>query len=263
MTSIAYERLHQNMKNLKLETIEEIVDNYLELASSENKSVVEILDHLFEEEYRSKNNSAIETRLRISGIPVKKTLDEFDISFQPSLDPAVINELRTLRFVHNAESLVLLGPPGTGKTHLAIGLAIEAIHKGFSVFYTTASTLLDKLKKAEQRGQLDKMLKTYAKYKLLVIDEIGYLPMQKEGAHMFFQLVSKRYEKVATIFTSNKPYGEWGEIMGDPVIAAATLDRILHHSTTVSIKGESYRLQARRRAGACAPITNEIPGGVS
>ena len=263
MTLFAYERMHQNMKNLKLETMEAIVDNFLELAASENKSVVEILDHLMEEEYRSKNSSAIETRLKISGLPVVKTLDEFDISFQPSIDPAIINELRTLKFVHNAECLAILGPPGVGKTHLAIGLGVEAIRKGFSVFYTTASALLDKLKKAEQRGQLDKMLKTFAKYKLLIIDEIGYLPMQKEGAHMFFQLVSKRYEKVATIFTSNKPYSEWGEIMGDSVIAAATLDRILHHSTTVSIKGESYRLQARKRAGACVPNTHETIGGIS
>jgi len=249
MGGLAYERLHANLEALKLDVMSSIADNYIELAAKEGKSMVEVLDHLLEQEVSSRNASAVETRLKLAGFPAKKTLEDFDLSYQPSIDKAVIEELRTLRFVHNAECVCLLGPPGVGKTHLAIGLGIEAARRGFSVYYTTAASLLDELRKAEQRDMLDRKLKTFGKYKLLIIDEIGYLPMKREGAHLFFQLVSRRYEKSSTIFTSNKPYSEWGEIMGDPVIAAATLDRILHHSTTVNIKGESYRLKTKRRTG--------------
>ena len=261
MDNLAYERLHANLKALNLNTIDTILDNHLEDAASEGKSITDVLDHLFEEEVKTRNSSAMETRMKLAGFPVKKTLEDFDFSFQPSIDPAVINELRTLRFVHNADSVCLLGPPGVGKSHVAIGLGVEAIRKGFSVYYTTASSLLDKLKKAEQRDQLDKKLRTYAKYKLLIVDEIGYLPMRREEAHLFFQMVSRRYEKASTIFTSNKTFSEWGEIMGDTVIAAATLDRILHHSTVISIKGESYRLRARRRVGIQSFPVKEATGG--
>jgi DNA replication protein DnaC len=257
---LAYERLHANLATLKLDVIASTMDSYLELAAKEGKSMVEVLDHLLEQETSSRNASAVETRLKLAGFPAKKTLEDFDLSFQPSIDKAVIEELRTLRFVHNAETVCLLGPPGVGKSHLAIGLGIEAARRGFSVYYTTAASLLDELRKAEQRDMLDRKLKTFGKYKLLVIDEIGYLPMKREGAHLFFQLVSRRYEKAATIFTSNKPYSEWGEVMGDPVIAAATLDRILHHSTTVNIKGESYRLRVRKRVGHAPPV-KEPAGG--
>jgi DNA replication protein DnaC len=261
MGGLAYERLHANLEALKLNVIGSIVDNYLELAAKEDKPAVEVLDHLLDEEVRARNASAVETRLKLAGFPARKTLDDFDLSFQPSIDPAVLEELRTLRFIHNAESVCFLGPPGVGKTHLAIGLGMEAASRGFSVYYTTASSLLDQLRKAEQRDGLDRKLKTFGKYKLLVIDEIGYLPMKREGAHLFFQLVSRRYEKASTIFTSNKPFSEWGEVMGDPVIAAATLDRILHHSTTVNIKGESFRLRARQRAGKPAPLAEAVAGG--
>ena len=260
MSGLAYERLHANLATMKLDVIDSTVDNYLELTTKEGKSMVEVLDHLLEQEVSSRNASAVETRLKLAGFPAKKTLEDFDLSCQPSIDKAVMEELRTLKFVHNAESVCLLGPPGVGKTHLAIGLGIEAARRGFSVYYTTAASLLDELRKAEQRDQLDRKLKTFGKYKLLIIDEIGYLPMNREGAHLFFQLVSRRYEKSSTIFTSNKPYSEWGEVMGDPVIAAATLDRILHHSTTVNIKGESYRLRVRKRAGH-APPAKESAGG--
>jgi DNA replication protein DnaC len=257
---LAYERLHANLATLKLDVVASTMDSYLELAAKEGKSMVEVLDHLLEQETSSRNASAMETRLKLAGFPAKKTLEDFDLSFQPSIDKAVIEELRTLRFIHNAETVCLLGPPGVGKSHLAIGLGIEAARRGFSVYYTTAASLLDELRKAEQRDMLDRKLKTFGKYKLLVIDEIGYLPMKREGAHLFFQLVSRRYEKAATIFTSNKPYSEWGEVMGDPVIAAATLDRILHHSTTINIKGESYRLRVRKRAGHAPPV-KEPAGG--
>jgi DNA replication protein DnaC len=260
MGGLAYERLHANLEALKLDVITSSMDSYLELASKEGKSMVEVLDHLFEQEVTSRNASAMETRLKLAGFPAKKTLEDFDLSYQPSIDKAVIEELRTLKFVHNAESVCLLGPPGVGKTHLAIALGIEAARRGFSVYYTTAASLLDELRKADQRDMLDRKLKTFGKYKLLIIDEIGYLPMKREGAHMFFQLVSRRYEKAATIFTSNKPYSEWGEVMGDPVIAAATLDRILHHSTTVNIKGESYRLRVRKRAGHAPPVKESVGG---
>ena len=255
---LAYQRLHANLGALKLNVAESIVDSYLESTAAEGKSTVEVLDYLLDQEVRARSSAAVEMRLKLSGFPVRKTLEEFDLNAQPSIDPRVIQELRTLRFVHNAENVIFLGPPGVGKSHLSLALGFEAIKAGFLAYYISATDLVRQLKRAAETDQLERQLKTYGRYALLIVDEIGYLPMEREGAHLFFQLVNRRYEKGSTIFTSNKPYSEWGEILGDAVIAAATLDRILHHSTTVNIKGESYRLLSRKRAGMPTP-TPSLP----
>ena len=246
---LAYERLHVNLEKLKLNTIATILDSYLEIAAKEGCSVTEILDHLLEEERCAKDASAIEHKMRFAGFPVRKTLAEFDFKFQPSVDKKIIKELTTMRFLHNTENVVFLGPPGVGKTHLAVGLGIEAIKVGHAVYFANASALVEKLKSASRKDKLDEKLRNLAKFKLIIVDEIGYLPFDTEGAHCLFQLVSKRYEKSSMMFTSNKSYGEWGQIFQDQVIAAAVLDRILHHCTTVNIKGNSYRLKDRRKYG--------------
>lgn len=247
--SLAYERLHVNLEKLKLNTIATILDSYLEIAAKEGYSVLEILDHLLEEERCAKEAAAIEYKMRFAGFPVRKTLDEFDFKFQPSIDKKVIKELATMRFLHNTENVVFLGPPGVGKTHLAVALGIEAVKAGHAVYFVNASTLVEKLKAVSRRDKLETKLRNLAKFKLIIVDEIGYLPFDTEGAHCLFQLVSKRYEKSSMMFTSNKSYGEWGQIFQDQVIAAAVLDRILHHCTTVNIKGESYRLKDRKKYG--------------
>ena len=187
--------------------------------------------------------------MKNEGFPVKKTLEEFDFEFQLSIDKKVIEDLATLRFVHNAENVVLLGPPGVGKSHLAIALGIEAVKAGISVYFTNTGNLIERLKLANREGMLEKKLRDLMKYKVLMIDEIGYLPFDEEGAHCLFQLISRRYEKCSTILTSNKSYGEWGEIFKDHVIAAAVLDRLFHHCTTINIKEESYRLKERKKQG--------------
>lgn len=249
MTNLAYERLHSNLIQLKLNTIGTILDNYLEIAAKEGKTTLEVIDYLIDQEKHAKDAISHETRMKLARFPIKKRLEEFDFDYQPSIDRNVISDLTTLRFIYNAENVVLLGPPGVGKSHLAIALGIEAVKGGFSVYFINAGILIERLKKANHEGLLEDRLRNLAKYKLLIIDEMGYLPFDSAGAHCFFQLVSKRYEKTSTIFTSNKSFGEWGEIFHDQVIAAAVLDRILHHCTTINIKGESYRLKERRKHG--------------
>jgi len=249
MSGLIYERLHHNLKLLKLTTFESILDNYLEIAAKDGKSFTEILDYLVDQEIQSKEARSQALRMRIGGFPFEKRLDEFDFKFQPSLDKAVIKEIASLRFIRNAENVVFLGPPGVGKTHLAIGLGIEAIEAGFKVQFANASNLVEKLEMADKEKKLDEKLRNLSKFHLLIIDEMGYLPFNDYGAHCFFQLISRRYEKAATIFTSNKSFGEWGDIFRDHVIASAILDRILHHCVTVNIKGDSYRLKERRRQG--------------
>lgn len=249
MTPLLLDQVHSHLTYLKLETIDAILDPTLERAMSEHLSPLETIGYLLEMEWKNRVNSTISTRMRYAGFPVKKRIDEFDFSFQPSIDPTLIRDLNTLRFIQQAENVVFLGPPGVGKTHLAIGLGITAIEAGFQVLFINASILIEKLKEAYRQDQLDRFLKKLAKPKLLIIDEIGYLPFDSAAAYCFFQLISRRYERTSTIFTSNKSFGDWGEIFQDHVIAAAILDRILHHCTTMNIKGDSYRMKDRKKNG--------------
>ena len=187
--------------------------------------------------------------LGIAKFPFVRTLDGFEFDAQPSLDPKQIRDLATCRWIANGDALLLLGPPGVGKTHLAVGLGREAVRLGFTVLFASATGLLTTLAKAHAEGRLEDRLAFYAKPKLLVIDELGYLPFERDAAHLFFQLVSRRYERGSLLVTSNRPVGEWGTTFGDPVVATAILDRLLHHSHVVTIRGDSYRLREKRRSG--------------
>lgn len=211
------------------------------------------LDSLFEAlscEWQGRKQKGSEARLAQARLPWLKTLEQFDFGFQLSIDRKVVRELSTLGFVGRAENVVLLGPPGVGKTHLAIGLAIKAAEVGHRVLFLTLEQLMSKLlKRASQENRLERQLQQLTYPKVLVLDEIGCLPLSREDASLLFRLVARRYEKASLILTSNKSFVDWGDIFSDAVPATATLDRLLHHSTTINIKGESYRLKSKRKAG--------------
>ena len=246
MGELVMERLRENLESLKMRNTLSILDNYLERAVSEKLNLVEVLDHIFDEEAKSKRKRAYEKQVQMSGFPIKKTLEDFDFSFQPSIDKRQIEELATMRFMENKENIVFLGPPGVGKTHLATALGLIAARHRFSTYYINCHQLIEQLKKAHFENRLPDRLKVLSKYRMLIIDEIGYLPMDMQGANLFFQLIARRYEKVSTVFTSNKTFSQWSEIFSDITIASAILDRVLHHCTVVNIRGESYRLKERK-----------------
>lgn len=243
--SVTYDRLVGNLERLQLSRITDILDNYLERVNKDDISIIEALDYLIGEERQFKEERSLNTRINVAGFPFRKSIDDFDFSFQPSIDLKIINELRTMRFIHNKENVILLGAPGVGKTHLAVGLGIDIIKNNFSVYFINCHDLITKLNRACFENNLETQLKTLCKYKVLVIDEVGYLPFDKQGANLFFQLVSRKYEKNSIILTSNKGFRDWGEIFTDNVIASAILDRLLHHATVINIKGSSYRLKDR------------------
>lgn len=246
MSEVTYERLKENLECLNMRNTLEILDNYLERAIKDDLNIVDVLDHIFCEEAKSKRRRAYEKQIQMSGFPIKKTLDDFDFAFQPSIDKRQIDELATMRFVENAENIVFLGPPGVGKTHLATAIGMVAARNRYSTYYVNCHTLIEQLKKSHYENRLHERLKVLTRYKVLIIDEIGYLPMDINGANLFFQLIAKRYEKVSTIFTSNKTFSQWNEVFSDVTIASAILDRVLHHCTVVNIKGDSYRLKERK-----------------
>ena len=246
MSELMMERIRENLLALKMKHTLETLDNYLERAIKDNLNIVEVLDHILTEESFQKRKRAVETQIQTSGFPMRKELKDFDFSFQPSIDKRQIDELATMRFLENAENIVFLGPPGVGKTHLATAIGLTAASHRRSTYYINCHTLIEQLKKAHDENRLPDKLKILGKYKLLVIDEIGYLPMDIEGANLFFQLITRRYEKTSTIFTSNKTFSQWNEIFADLTIASAILDRVLHHCTVINIKGESYRLKERK-----------------
>jgi len=257
MTEFTMDRLRENLEALNMKNTLEILDNYLERAVAEDLNIVEVLDHIFSEEAKSKRRRAYEKQIQMSGFPIKKTLDDFDFSFQPSIDKRQIDELATMRFLENGENVVFLGPPGVGKTHLASALGLVAAQHRFSTYYINCHQLIEQLKKAHFENRLPDKLKVLAKYRMLIIDEIGYLPMDIQGANLFFQLIARRYEKTSTVFTSNKTFSQWNEVFADVTIASAILDRVLHHCTVINIKGESYRLKERKEFMRQLGITQE------
>jgi DNA replication protein DnaC len=245
----AIEQLQETLSGLGLGAVEARLEGLLEQAAKKEPSYGDFLLEVLTAESDARRQRYLKTRLQLAHLPYLKTFDQFDFGFQPSIDERQIRELRTLRFVHEASNVILLGPPGVGKTHLAVALGEAAIRAGQAAYFMTAHDLVDDMGRAYREGRLERRMKVYLAPKVLIVDEMGYLPLDELGATIFFQLVSARYERGSIILTSNKSYGDWGGIFGDPIIATAILDRLLHHSTTINIRGESYRLKDRRRAG--------------
>ena len=238
-----YIKLINNLEILKLERIKQNLDKYIELINKKEKDVVESLYELTNLEIELMNEKAIYGCVRTAGFPFIKNFEDFDFSFQPTINKEQILDFKNLRCIDKAENILLVGSPGVGKTHLATSIGIENAKNNHSTYFINCNDLIQALKKAHLQNRLEDKLKTLAKYKILIIDEVGYLPIDVEAANMLFQLINKRYEKSSTIITTNKPFAEWGELFGDPMIANAILDRLLHHSHVININGNSYRLK--------------------
>lgn len=248
------DRLHDLLAQLALSQADTLLESLLERAAKEQPAYADFLLDVLTTEKEFRTDRILQTRMRMANLPYAKTLSQFDFAFQPSIDERQVKELQTLRFIAEPGNVILLGPPGVGKTHLSVGLAIEAIRGGYNAYFMTAHHLINDLGKAAREGKLDQRMRYYLRAKVLIIDEVGYLPLDPIGATIFFQLVSARYERGSIILTSNKSYTDWGAVFGDQTIAAAILDRLLHHSTTINIRGESYRLKERKRAGLFASV---------
>lgn len=242
MTS-SYIQLVNNLEYLKLKQMITHLDEVIDFINSNNLSFVEGLSKLTTHEIDFKEANMIRSMVKVGAFPHQKELKDFNFEFQPSINKQQILDFQTLRFLEQKENLVFLGSSGVGKTHLATSIGIAAAKKRYSTYFIKCHDLLQQLKKAKLENRLDARLKHFAKYKLLIVDELGYLPIDKEDSKLFFQLIDMRYEKKSTILTTNINFNNWDEVFYDAVIASAILDRILHHAHVISISGKSYRLK--------------------
>ena len=236
-----YNKLLNNLEKLKLDKFKENLNTYIDLINDKKINIVDTLYKLTEEELMLKTEKAIHGCVKVANFPFLKTLDDYHFSFQPSINKEKILELKNLRFLENKENILFIGSPGVGKTHLATAIGIETAKNRQITYFINCNDLINNLKKAYQENRLEERLKFYNKYKLLIIDEVGFLPIDKDGANILFQLINMRYEKKSIIITSNIPFGKWSETFGDPVLANAILDRLLHHCHVFNINGKSYR----------------------
>ncbi|WP_188262665.1 IS21-like element helper ATPase IstB [Azospirillum tabaci] len=242
-TPATLDRVRRHLVGLKMPRALEVLDHIVRQLERGELSALDAIDALLAEELTIREGRRIKAALQMARLTSIKTLDSFDFSFQPSLDRNRILALAQLDFINRHEVLHLLGPPGTGKSHLALALGVEAVKAGRSVYFTTLADLVASLAKAEREGSLRERIRFLCRPQLLIIDEIGYLPVIAGGGNLVFQLVNARYERGAMVLTSNRGFSEWGDVFGDPVVATALLDRLLHHAIVVQIEGASYRLR--------------------
>ena len=240
--SLVLDRIYGSLARLRLPRIAEILEPLLGSAEADSKSYLAFLDELLQEEVAQKEQRRVETALKISGLPFRKTIDEFDFTFQPKLDRQKIMSLFDLTFIRQNGNIIFLGPPGVGKTHLAVALAIKACQSGMSIYFTNMEDLIGKLKKDQESNRRGKG-RSYYKSALVIVDEVGYTPIDRHECNLFFRFIANRYEKASTIITSNKAFSEWTELFQDEVIVTAILDRLLHYSAIINIQGNSYRLK--------------------
>jgi DNA replication protein DnaC len=259
--SLQSERLELLMQRLSLSDMAQAYAALAEQAAQKNLSYCDFLEQILESEFHARQERNTKVRTQLAGFPDQKRLEQFDFQFPASIDEKKIRELASLRFLERHENVVFLGPPGVGKTHLAVSLGMEAIRQGFSVYFVSLPELLDRLVQAQAENRMSRKLTHLRKCRLLILDEIGYRMLDWQATTCLFQLISQRYERNSMILTSNKSYGEWGAIFQDNVIASAILDRLLHHSHTINIKGESYRLKDKRKAGVWTQPAAEPPAG--
>lgn len=238
-----YTRLLSNLEELQLNRIKDNLDEHIGRINNKELDYIESLHELTNLEIQAREDRATHACVRVANFPYRKELKDFDFSFNPKINKEKILDFKHLRFIENKENILFLGVPGVGKTHLATSIGIEAAKNRKITYFINCHDLILQLKRTKLENRLETRLKFFSKYKVLIIDEVGYLPIDKEGTNLLFQFINKRYENSSTIITTNKPFSEWGEVFGDSVLASAILDRLLHHSHVINIVGSSYRLK--------------------